>query len=47
MASLTEGRVKLDIGKRFFPVRVMKPWHRLPEEAVTAPSLAVMELGAT
>ena len=27
--------------KKFFPVRVVRPWPRLPREAVAAPSLAV------
>jgi len=26
--------------KKFFPMRVVKPWPRLPREAVAAPSLA-------
>ena len=37
---LTEGRFRLDIGKKFFPIRVVRPWPRLPREAVAAPSLA-------
>ena len=36
---LTEGRFRSDLRKKFFPVRVVKPWHRLPREAVAAPSL--------
>jgi len=36
---LREGRFRLDIGKKFFTVRVVKHWHRLPREAVSAPSL--------
>ena len=32
-----------DTGKNFFPVRVGTPWHRLPREAVAAPSLEVSE----
>ena len=36
---LKEGRFGLDIRKNFFPVRVVRPWHRLPREAVAAPSL--------
>ena len=40
---LTEGRFRLDIRKKFFPVRVVRPWHRLPTEAVAAPSLAVFK----
>jgi len=40
---LTEGRFRLEIRKKFFPVRVVKHWPRLPREAVAAPSLAVFE----
>jgi len=36
---LEEGRLRSDIGKKFFPVRVVRPWPRLPREAVAAPSL--------
>ncbi|XP_063275379.1 uncharacterized protein LOC134561940 [Prinia subflava] len=39
---LPEGRDRWDIGKDFFPVRVGRPWHRVPRAAVAAPgSLAV------
>ena len=38
---LTEGR--LDLMKKFFPMRVVRPWPRLPREAVAAPSLAVFK----
>ena len=37
---LKEGRFRLDIRKKFFTTRVVKHWHRLPREAVAAPSLA-------
>jgi len=40
-SKLKEGRFKLDIRKKFFPMRVVRPWPRLPREAVAAPSLAV------
>ncbi|KFV53828.1 hypothetical protein N341_00489, partial [Tyto alba] len=36
---LKEGRFSLDIRKKFFTVRVVRHWHRLPREAVAAPSL--------
>lgn len=39
--SLTEGRARQDIGKKLFPVRVVRSWHRLPREAVAASSLEV------
>jgi len=37
---LKEGRFRLDMSKKFLPVRVVKPWPRLPREAVAALSLA-------
>ena len=36
---LREGRLRLDIRKKFFTQRVVTHWNRLPKEAVDAPSL--------
>jgi len=36
---LKEGRFRLDMRKKFLTVRVVRTWHRLPREAVAAPSL--------
>jgi len=40
MALDWKGRFSLDLRQKFFPVRVVRPWPRLPREAVAAPSLA-------
>ncbi|KFR14827.1 hypothetical protein N306_07522, partial [Opisthocomus hoazin] len=40
---LKEGRFRLDIRKKFFTMRVVKRWNRLPREAVDAPSLEVFQ----
>ncbi|KAK4826800.1 hypothetical protein QYF61_011608 [Mycteria americana] len=42
-SKLHQGRFRLDIGKHFFTETVVKPWNRLPREAVDAPSLSVFE----
>jgi len=39
-SKLKEGRFGLDIRKKFFTTRVVRPWNRLHREAVAAPSLA-------
>jgi len=40
---LKEGRFRLDMMKKFFTMRVMKHWNRLPREAVAALSLEVFK----
>ena len=40
---LRQKRFRLDIRRKFFTQRVVTYWHRLPKEAVDAPSLEAFE----
>ncbi|KAK4812279.1 hypothetical protein QYF61_014065 [Mycteria americana] len=42
--NLNKGSVRLNIGKKCFTMRVVRHWHRLPIEAVDAPSLEVFKV---
>jgi len=39
---MDNGRFRLDIGKKFLTVRVVRHWHRLPSEGADASSLEAL-----
>ena len=40
---LKQGKFRLHIRKKFFTVRAVRHWSRLPKEVANAPSLAVFK----
>ena len=44
-SKLKEGRIRLDIRKKFFTIKVVRHWNRLPREVVDALSLETLKVG--
>ena len=42
---MKEGRLRLEIRKKFFTMRVVRHWHRLPRAVVEAWSLETLKAG--
>ncbi|KFV65937.1 hypothetical protein N307_04592, partial [Dryobates pubescens] len=41
---MEQGRFRLDIRRKFFTLRVVKHWKRLPRDVVEAPSLETFKI---